>query len=78
MGDDDRKYIVTMLGTVLVTYVQRASRKDCLTVAESLVRKFPFLKDPVSDSYPIYIYSTDYFLTFSIHGRISSTQNVKT
>ena len=51
MGDDDRKYIVTVLGTVLVTYVQRASRKDCLVVAESLVRQYPFLKDPVSSTY---------------------------
>lgn len=48
--DDDRKYIVSVLGTVLLTYVQRASRKDCLVVAESLIRRFPFLKDPVSYS----------------------------
>ena len=28
-----------------------ASRKDCLVVAESLVRQYPFLKDPVSSTY---------------------------
>ena len=48
IGDDDRKYIVSVLGTVLLTHVQRASRRDCLIVAESLVRQYPFLKDPVS------------------------------
>lgn len=37
IGDDD---IVTVLGTVIVTYVQRASKK---VVAESLVRHYPFL-----------------------------------
>lgn len=47
MGDDDHKYIVTLLGPVLVTYVQRASWKDRLTVTESLVRQYPLLKDPV-------------------------------
>ena len=51
LGDDDRKYIVTVLSTVLLTYVQRACRKDCLVVAESLIRKFPFLKDPVRPVY---------------------------
>lgn len=48
IGDDDRKYIVSMLGTVLLSDVQRASRRDCLIVAESLVRQYPFFKDPVS------------------------------
>lgn len=44
---DDRKYIVSVLGTMLLTYVERASKKHCLIVGESLVRKFPFLKEAV-------------------------------
>ena len=49
IGDDDCKYnLVTVLGTVQVTYVQRVSWKDCLVVADSLVKQHPFLKDPVN------------------------------
>ena len=44
---DDRKYMVTVLGTMLLTYVEKASKRQCLGVAQSLVRKYPFLKEPV-------------------------------
>ena len=39
--------MVTVLGTVLLTYVEKASKRQCLSVAQSLVRKYPFLKEPV-------------------------------
>ena len=52
IGDDDCKYnFLTVLGTVQVTYVQRVSWKDCLVVADSLVRQYPFLKNPVNNIY---------------------------
>ena len=45
---DDRKYIVWVLATVLLTHIQRPSKRQCEVVAKSLVRKFPFLKEYVS------------------------------
>ena len=45
---DDRKYIVHVLATVLLTHVQRPSKRQCEVVARSLLRKFPFLKEYVS------------------------------
>lgn len=45
---DDRKYIVRVLATVLLTHVQKPSKKHCEVVAKALVRKFPFLKEYVS------------------------------
>ena len=46
--DDDRKYIVRVLATVLLTYIQKPSMRQCEVVAKALVRKFPFLKEYVS------------------------------
>ena len=46
--DDDRKYICRVLATMLQTYVQRPSIKQCEIVAKALVREFPFLKEYVS------------------------------
>ena len=45
---DDRKYTVRVLATVLLTHVQKPSKRQCEIVAKSLVRKFPFLKEYVS------------------------------
>lgn len=45
---DDRKYIVRVLATVLLTHVQKPSKRHCEVVAKALVRKFPFLKEYVS------------------------------
>lgn len=45
---DDRKYIVRVLATVLLTHIQRPSKRHCEVVAKSLIRKFPFLKEYVS------------------------------
>lgn len=39
---------------MLLTYVERASRKDCLRVSEGLIRKYPFLKEPHSWQHFIY------------------------
>ena len=48
LTSDDRKYMVSVLGTMLLTYVETASKNDCLIVAEALIRRYPFLKEPVS------------------------------
>lgn len=34
----------------MLTYVDKASKKDCLIVAESLIRRYPFMKEPVCSS----------------------------
>ena len=44
----DRKYIVHVLATILLTHVQKPSMRQCEVVAKALVRKFPFLKEYVS------------------------------
>ena len=46
--EGDRKYIVGVLGTMMLTYVDKASKKMCLDVAQALVRKYPFMKETVS------------------------------
>lgn len=48
MADDDRKYIVRVLATMLCTHMQRPGMKHCAIVAESLLRKHNFLKESVS------------------------------
>lgn len=48
LTDDDHKYMCRVLATVLQTYVQRPSLKQCENVAKALIRKFPFLKEHVS------------------------------
>lgn len=48
IGDDDRRYMIRVLATVLCTYVQRPSMRDCEIVAKSLVAKYSFLKEHVS------------------------------
>ena len=48
IADDDRKYMVRVLATMLCTFKQSPSRNDCGVVAESLVRKFSFFKESVS------------------------------
>ena len=48
LGDDDQKYIVRVLTTVLCTYVRRPSMRDCEIVAKSLGQSISFLKEHVS------------------------------
>ncbi|ORU95102.1 MAG: hypothetical protein A6F71_10580 [Cycloclasticus sp. symbiont of Poecilosclerida sp. M] len=48
LGEDDRKYIVRVLATMLCAYVQHPTMKNCAIVAESLLRKYSFLKESVS------------------------------
>ena len=67
LGEDDRKYIVSVLATILCSFIPNPSMKDCAVVAESLLRKFSFLKETVSlllDSIKIVI-SIHVFLLFS-------------
>ncbi len=48
VGEDDRKYMVRVLATLRSIYVRHPSMRDCGVVAESLLRKFSFLKESVS------------------------------
>lgn len=48
LADDDRKYMVRVLATMLTTYVQRPSMNHCAIVASSLLAKFSFLRESVS------------------------------
>lgn len=48
LDDDDRKYVVRTLTTMLCTYVPNPSTADCEVVAKSLVAVHPFLKQAVS------------------------------
>lgn len=48
LADDDRIYIVRVLGTMLCTYVQRPKMNECGVVAQSLLKQYPFLKEYVS------------------------------
>lgn len=43
--DEDRKYMVQTLATVLMTYVSRPSLSNCLVVLRALLKKFPFLNE---------------------------------
>lgn len=45
---DDRKYMVRVLATMILTHTSKASVSDCEYVAKALVQKFPFLKEYVS------------------------------
>ena len=47
LADDDRKYIVRVLATMLCTYIPRPAKKHCEIVAKSLVKKYEFLKEHV-------------------------------
>ncbi len=42
---EDRIYMVQVLATVLMTYVQRPSKYQCSLVAKSLLRKLTFLQE---------------------------------
>ncbi len=42
---EDRKYMVQVLATVLMTYVQKPSKYQCSLVAKSLLQKLTFLKE---------------------------------
>ena len=46
-ADDDRRHMISVLGHVVCATIERASMQECKVVAESLVRKYPFLKEHV-------------------------------
>ena len=48
LTEDDRKYIVRTLATMLLVHIQKPSKNDCVHVAKSLVRNHFFLKEYVS------------------------------
>ena len=45
---DDRKYMIRVVSTMMLTYVQRATMNDCACVCKPLTRKYPFLGDYLS------------------------------
>ena len=46
---DDRKYMVRVLATMILTHIENASMEDCAEVSKALVLKYPFLGDYVCD-----------------------------
>ena len=63
---DDRKYIVRLLGTMILTTGSRATTNDCDQVAKALVRKFPFLKEYVSTCKGVCLYCDIIFLVIVV------------
>lgn len=55
LTDEDRKYVVGVIGTMLLTYVDSVSTKTCTLAAESLVRKYPFLKESVGSCFELHM-----------------------
>ena len=49
MTDNDQKYMVQTLATLLMTYKSKPSLKDCLDVSSGLHKKFPTLGDESSE-----------------------------
>ncbi len=47
--DTDRKYMVQVLSTVLMVYVERPSLSVCGVIATELVSQYPFLNDDEGD-----------------------------
>lgn len=64
---DDRKYIVRVLATVLLTHIQRPSKRQCEVVAKSLIRKFAFLKEYVS-VHSIFFSPSDLYMHIYVEG----------
>ena len=60
--------MVRVLGTVLCTYVQRPTMKNCRTVTASLVRKYAFLKEAVSEIFNITVWRV-IFVGSNFHGK---------
>ena len=67
LADDDRKYIVRVLATILTSYIRRPSMRHCGIVADSLVAKHTFLKESVSFicKYCLFNYH-QFFYTFDL------------
>lgn len=57
LTDGDRKYIVQVLATMMMTHVQKPSLSECGEVAKSLVSEFTFLKDDEGDGEVYYCYN---------------------
>ena len=45
---DDRKYMIRVLSTMILTHVEKATMNDCAQVSKALTRRYPFLGDYVS------------------------------
>ena len=52
VSDQDRKYIVRTLATILMSHVPSPKLSDCAIAAKPLVAKYPFLADkPTCEEY---------------------------
>ena len=47
---DDRKYMIRVLSTMILTHIEKATMSDCANVSKALTLKYPFLGDYVSDT----------------------------
>ena len=71
LTDRDRIYMVQTIATVLMTYVQRPSLDCCNAVAQSIIDKYPFLKDSVGEGQVCsYLGNCLYFILCSILCRL--------
>lgn len=77
-GCDDRRYMVRVLATMLLSHISRPSMKDCELVAKALIQKFPFLEEYVCVGLYAGIGLLWYLSPSSILGRSLYTLDVKT
>ena len=47
---DDRKYMIRVLSTMILTHIEKSTMSDCANVSKALTLKYPFLGDYVSDT----------------------------
>lgn len=60
--DKDRKYIVRVLATILMSYVSRPTLGDCAVAAKALVAKHPHLGDTGSKPHVSVICLITYYI----------------
>lgn len=75
--EQDRKYMVQTLTTVMMTYVQRPSLNDCQVVSAALHKKFKFLGGESSEVNKLpFLYFNSAVLYYRVLGNGSCTQEV--
>lgn len=61
--DQDRRYIVRTVSTMLLSSISRPTIDDCANPAKALVAKYPFLADATEDGRTSHV---NYFLIFMV------------
>ena len=55
LTDQDRRYIVRTLATILISHVSSPKMSDCAVAGKALVAKYPFLADTGTKPHVSYI-----------------------